>query len=215
MRPGGRAALYLALTLDHSQKISPAPLLTLHTSRSTHNPPASEPVWSRSRSFVPTSRLSAVKSLFSGAGRFVVQTRYATLRFQTRALRFRRHARVQNSHRSSRFAWGNRGFSVGVGVVGFFGPKTAAEKMCKIPAISRALKKCACSGRTFRRPRRSGVGIRCFGGRRPCMGTRNGGFVTPAAPALVFGFIMTAKKLAFTRNPRMFPNLAHMKLIAL
>jgi hypothetical protein len=39
--------------------------------------------------------------------------------------------------------------------------------------------------------------------------------MTPAAPALVFGFIMTAKKLAFTRNPRMFPNLAHMKLIAL
>ena len=45
--------------------------------------------------------------------------------------------------------------------------------------------------------------------------TRNGGFVTPAAPALVFGFIMTAKKLAFTRNPRMLPNLAHMILIAL
>ena len=64
LRPGGRAALYLALTLDHSQKISSAPLLTSHTSRSTHNPPASEPVWSRSRSFVPTSRLSAVKSLF-------------------------------------------------------------------------------------------------------------------------------------------------------
>ena len=113
---------------------------------------------------------------------------HATLRFQTRALRFRLHARVQNGHRSSRFAWGNRGFSVGVGAVGFFGPKTAAEKMCKIPAVSRALKKCAYSGRIFRCPRRSGVGIRCFGGRRLCMGTRNGGFVTPATPTLVSGF---------------------------
>ena len=47
------------------------------------------------------------------------------------------------------------------------------------------------------------------------MGTRNGGFVTRAAPALVFGFIMTAKKLACMGNPRMFPNVAHMKLIGL
>ena len=93
---------------------------------------------------------------------------------------------------------------------GFFSPKTAAEKMCKIPAVSRALKKCAYSGRIFRCPRRSGVGIRCFGGRWLCMGTRNGGFVTPAAPTLAFGFIMTAKKLAFMGNPRMFPNVAHM-----
>ena len=49
-----------------------------------------------------------------------------------------------------------------------------------------------------------------FIGRRPCMGTRNGVSMNPAAHALVFGFKTTAKKLDRTGNPRMFPHVAHM-----
>ena len=39
---------------------------------------------------------------------------------------------------------------------------------------------------------------------------RNREFLKWVDSALVFGLIMTAKKLGSSRNPRMFPNVAHM-----